>query len=247
MKKQIKLVSFLVIILTVGFSCGKDDNNTTTNTGLKLLWTLPITQNNLETYINLKDAVVYENNIFSGDEENNNRVLKSIDAGSKEVKWKWSDIIAPRFMIKKSYQFNNYLLQQVNANTYCIDLKTGKSKFNINRNEYFENWVCGIGNTFFISSYEDEAKIYIGDINTGKIQAFLTPNYKRKFPIGTYKRSIYPIAPTVYNSDTLLVIPFLEPADTGVISQIGTYNLTKKQWLYTNANIGLKNRDSTLK
>ena len=234
MKKQIKLVSFLVIILTVGFSCGKDDNNTT-NSGLKLLWTYPLSnQNDIYKYVSIRDNILYDKGVLIGDADNGTQMLKMIDTDTKETKWKWSEVVTPSFSIKRSYQYQNYLVYQVGKHSYGFNLENGKSTFSVNQKFTVEDWVSGIGNTFFISSYEDEAKIYMGDINTGTIQVFLSPNYKRQFPISAYQRSIYPITPTVYNNDTLLVIPFLEPADTGVISQIGTYNLTKKQWLYTN-------------
>ena len=239
MKKQIKLVSFLVIILTVGFSCGKDDNNATVNSGLKLLWTYPLSnQNDIYKYVSIRDNILYDKGVLIGDADDGTQMLKLIDADTKETKWKWSGVVTPSFAIKRSYQYQNYLVHQIGKHSYGFNLENGKSTFSIDQKFSFGNWVRGIGKTFFISSYEDEDKVYIGNVETGEINFFLMPNYERKHPVVNINRLIYPVTPTVLNGDTLLVIPFIEPKPQyDMYVKLSTYNITQKKWQYENIDV----------
>jgi outer membrane protein assembly factor BamB len=244
MKKTYQFFSFLAILLITSFSCGKEDstkNDAGTDIGLKLLWSHPISQNNINSYVDIVDQAQYNNAIVFGDAENGQRKLKMIDIRSKEIKWTWDEFRTNRFHLRNTYQFDKYLLRQTDDQSYCIDLETGKSVFNIKREREFNDDVVGIGKTFFLTTNNEENEIYIGNVENGEIKPFLKPNYEREFPITVpaYKRHIYPISPIVYNGDTLLVIPFIEPFtdENGVTPKISTYNISKKKWLYENIKI----------
>lgn len=242
---RVKLMLFIYIsFIATGFLSCSDKEVVIESSPLKLLLTTPLQgQTDVYKHIGINDDIVYNNGIVTGSVEADKRVLKMIDLNDKSVRWTWQEDIELAFAVKRMYQFDKYLVVQLRKNTYCIDLETGKSKFVFNKNINFDLWVSGIGNTFFIGTndYSNglEADLYKGDILTGEVKKYLTPDYEREFPAKEpLDRTMYKITTTIYQGDTLLFIPYFEPNPPyDIFPKMGLYNMTKGKWLYQNKKV----------
>ena len=71
------------------------------------------------------------------------------------------------------------------------------------------------------------------------MKKYLTPDYEREFPAkNPLGRLMYKTTPTVYQGDTLLFLPYIEPNPPyDIFPKIGLYNITKGKWLYQNKRV----------
>jgi outer membrane protein assembly factor BamB len=241
--KSIRVFLFISLIAAGFLSCG-DKEITVENSALKLLSTTPLQgQTDIYKHIAINDDVLYNNGIVVGSVDVDKRVLKMIDLNDKSVRWTWKEDIELAFSIGRMYQYNKYLVVQLRKNTYCIDLETGKSKFVINQPVSLDNWISGIGNTFFTGTFDEsngfESDLYKGDITTEEIKKYLTPDYQKEFPAkNPLGRVMYKATLTVYQGDTLLFLPYVEPNPPyDMFPKMGLYNMTKGKWLYQNKRV----------
>jgi outer membrane protein assembly factor BamB len=239
-------MKLMFIFITASFlaCCNKNEPITPTSP-LKLSWSIPIEGAN-DDYkrVDINDDVIYNNGVVISHYTNGKRSLRMIDLATQKERWIWTEDIHLAFNIDLQYQYEKYLVAEKHNKVYCIDLETGKSVF-INTLDfpYCNNWTSGIGNTFFISNYEEkgESSMYKGDIRTGQIVKYLTPDYEREFSLTValaIPRLMYKATTTVYQGDTLLNVLYVEPNPPyDMFPKMGLYNMSQKKWLYQNKRV----------
>ncbi|MFZ4542719.1 MAG: PQQ-binding-like beta-propeller repeat protein [Saprospiraceae bacterium] len=241
--KMIKLLICLSII-SAGFSACRDKEMPVTSSVLRMLYSLPLTEQvDIYKFVSIDDDIIYNNGIVVGSFENGKRSLKMIDLNTKETRWVWNDNTELAFAIKHMYLYSNFLVVLLRKDVYCIDLNTGKTNYSFNKSFYFENWVSGIGSTFFCSTFDEstgyQADLFKGNTSTGDFDKYLTPNYEKEFPAkNPLGRVIYKITATAYENDTLLFLPYIEPNPPYyVFPKMGLFNMSKNKWLYQNIKV----------
>jgi outer membrane protein assembly factor BamB len=235
---------FFCFIIVAGFLSCHNNETPIIDSNLKLFWSIPLKeQSDIYKFISIKDDVIYDNGIVTSSVENGKRSLIMVDLATKDIRWTWSDFTQQGFAIDRAYQTDKFLVLQIGHNGYAIDLSTGKTVFNINRDWGFYPGISGIENHFYIGTFDDkngyEADLYKGNIITGEIKKYLTPDYAKEFPAkNPLGRLMYKCSFTIYQGDSLLFLPYAEPNPPyDIFPKMGLYNMTKNKWLYQNKRI----------
>ena len=245
--KAIKVIKIFSILIAILCSCGceKDDivNRQTDDKGVVIaapyLWKTSLHEKEPISNSHISNPVIYNDNILvpttNGDKS---RSLSLISSKDGKILWDWDgqfDEDSEYFDIPFHYQYENLLTYHYGA-SYCIDLDNGSTKWRHKRERSFGPRIDSFGQYYFtyaniINSEEFDVGIaFKGDIQTGIISEYLTPNF-------TYehldcKRGINHIA-QVPNQKNLLVVDYCENLPDWIVQPfLGLYNTDTKQWIW---------------
>lgn len=180
------------------------------------------------------------------------RYLVSLDIATGKIQWEWSDLLPMTnnptagldplsFKELEYYRAGNLLIFIYVGNTYCLDLLSGKTVWK--RTQLIQRFqrISGLNNLFFTPGVpyhvREPYQVYAADIDGVLAEKpIVKPAYDTT---GAMKNSgfygfIRDVVPVALDTDTLLAIPFIDPALAGFTyrSALGLYNFSKKKWVY---------------
>ncbi|MBS4013681.1 MAG: PQQ-like beta-propeller repeat protein, partial [Bacteroidetes bacterium] len=176
---------------------------------------------------------------------NGKRFMSLINFETGSIIWSWNDLFdyTENSYLDISHAFlrNDLIVWQKGNNSYCIDLKTGITKWKIKRDSWYAERLLPLENNYLTFTFYtedsgfDNVVAYAGDIENGNLTEFLKANLSGEYvaPI-TNNGSIGGISyiNEIVNTDYLLVT-YAEPLpEWAVRSMFGLYNTETQEWVY---------------
>jgi outer membrane protein assembly factor BamB len=250
----------IAMFLTLNMSsCRKEDDIVFDQNGVAIklphLWKTPISNTKNLSEIIVATPVIYDNNKFLvGANNNEQRAIISLTAGTGTINWEWSDLLGllnnPTYKdpislhVEGIYKYDNKVFFTYSTSSYCIDLNSGQTfwKYKSFRSRYSRN--AGINNTYFTSgsTYEPlgEEKIYYGSMESSEEEKLLLePEYNRvDNPAGQFIGLLTYLTPFKNGTDTFIAFgqlnPFTDfttPEGMG-LTELNLYNVTQDKYEY---------------
>jgi outer membrane protein assembly factor BamB len=246
-----KPIKFLLFSILLWVSC-KDEESIKTKTdsngvyiSLPYIWSFGLHLQDPVSNSSFKHPIYYGDKIGMPITNGNNiRMLGLIDNHDGELIWKWDDRYRPETEDIEIYyyaQYNNLLTYQVGSRSYCINLDDGISYWRIRRNTSFLEKMYGKDSIYYTFSNSetkyleyDESVVYRGNILTGEIHEYLSPNFScAVLAPGDRIGDVTAALPYTINGVEHLVIIWQEPpTDWDWQSYVGLYNCETRQWVY---------------
>ena len=243
------------LVLAV-FSCHKPEDAVLDPDGVVIklphLWKASISNNGeLAEVVSEAQVVNSQGSFLVGANRNNNRYLMSLNSGTGDIDWAWSDLLplASNPSIKDPlsinegdyYQQGDQLTFLHNASTYSLNLQNGATLWKHQQQLVRGPQIAGIGNWYFNVGYPPNSTqgtaLYQGNSLTNDLEKeVVRPDYDqtdKQNESGQYGW-IRRILPFVTEQDTLVCLLYIDPALSGYQyrSAMSLYNLTKKTWVY---------------
>ena len=251
-----KLTWALLVIGLLG-SCRKPTPEADgVQTTLSPLWKTTLTDNDHLIEVVTQAHIYYTDEgrdyVLVGANRSDRRYLVSLDVATGKIRWQWSDLLPMTnnptagldplsFEESEYHRVGNLLVFIYVGNTYCIDLLTGKTVWKRTLPIQRFGWVAGLGDYYYTvgkpyGTYQGE-HIYRADMKGTLPETFVVkPLYDTT---GMLKNSghygfIREFVALPYEQDTLLAVPFIDPALLGFHyrTALGLYNLSKRKWVY---------------
>ncbi|MCL2073386.1 MAG: PQQ-binding-like beta-propeller repeat protein [Marinilabiliaceae bacterium] len=207
------------------------------------LWKTSLHQKEPTSNSYIKNQIIYNNNIVvpttNGEESRALSLLNTIDG---KILWSWDDIYKDHLEyidVDYHHQYENLFTFQIGGRGYCINLENGTTKWHHRRDRSFDVRMNSIDNLYFViygpidnnsEKYHKDITSFIGDIKTGIISEFLTPNFTYENP--DYWRGVQFIN-QIPNKDNLLLVSYFENLEDYVIQPFfGLYDKDLDEWIW---------------
>lgn len=246
-----KSITVMMVLCIFMASCHKDDdtNNQTDENGviisLPYQWKKSLHLNGIVSNGYISDAIYHNGNIvIPTTDGENNRHLTMINPNNGDTIWQWNDNYLPysnQINIFEYFQNSSLLTYQTGNKSYCINLDDGSTKWKSERNEPFFVQVSGLNNTYFSFGQSeqfpqyDERIGYKGNLETGEIEEYITPNFTLEHIIGDRIGDVTRIEPYMHNGVQHLAITWQELTDDTIWffqTYLGLYNYETNEWVY---------------
>jgi len=252
MKSFLVFISSFVIIISSSCEREELDNEVKLDKDGAIVsqpieWSEPLSDRELIA-TGIRSSVVWQKNVLFSGLKNNDQVFYMKDSENGETIWQWSNFLTDfeDWDITSHYLYGSYLIVPNGPRGYCIDLSNGETIWRSTSSSDIGSLIRGLGRKYFrVGNYmknDDgyyEGVVLMGDIlNSESPHVIATPPYqKMQADILGSVGLLTGIAPFV-NSDTLLLITYADPvSDKEYDNYLGLYNISKKNWEYSNKNI----------
>ncbi|MDR0295680.1 MAG: PQQ-binding-like beta-propeller repeat protein [Prevotellaceae bacterium] len=243
-----KILSFFSIFMVFLFSCGcekekdvvkKQVDDKGVVVAIPFIWKAKLHQKSSEANGYINNSVVYNDNIVipttNGEK---GRYISLLDTKTGKYLWHWEDMYEQGYyknMVSFHYQYKNLLTYQNGGRSYCIDLDNGNTKWRHKRDRSFDVRIDSYDNFYF--TYGDikidgnlEQIAYKGDIETGIISEFLTPNFT--YECDDCRKAVLHIT-QVPNNDNLLLVTYFENLPDWITQlYFGLYDTETEKWVW---------------
>jgi len=238
---------FIFVAFVFLCSCEKDRkvkyqlDNTGVVIAAPYLWKTSLHQKEPASNSFLKYPIIYNDNILVPTTKGeDSRLLSLINTIDGSVLWRWNDLFRESEYIDIDYyhQYSNLVTYQYGGRSYCINMDNGETYWKLRRNGSFDIRITSWGQYYFSqlvvmnegkTGYNAEST-YKGDILTGEISEFVTPNYTLR-GIDCIRRIVF--ANPVPNQENLLLVSYYEaPPDWIMQSYFGLYDTVSGVWLW---------------
>jgi outer membrane protein assembly factor BamB len=174
----------------------------------------------------------------------NNRYLGMVNSNTGELLWKWDERYhheTESVDINYYLQYQNLLTYTMGGRCYCINIDNGSTSWKKQRNLSFIDQLYGKDSIYYTFSNSetkyleyDESVVYRGNILTGEIHEYLSPNFScAVLAPGNRIGDVTAALPYTINGVEHLVIIWQEPpTDWDWQSYVGLYNCEARQWVY---------------
>ena len=221
-------------------------------TKLSHTWDRSISNNGQLAEIVNKTQIVYDQrNILVGMNKDGKSMLGSLNNDTGTLNWVWDGMVAsinnPTFVDQlsigeeKYHVYDNKLVFIWGANTYCVNLSTGKTQW-LNQLQISRFPRCsGYNGLYFYGSptknYLEGESLWAGSMSGGVSDEFIVyPAYDfldadKSSP---YQGGISEILPFEQGGNLLLAVLFGDPGKTNnrFPTNMGLYNLSQRKWVY---------------
>ena len=241
-----KFVFFLIIIF-ISSSCKEeimlhqiDDQGVIIAT--PYLWKTSLHEKEPASNGFLKFPIMYNDNVLIPTTNGkNSHKISLIDSKDGKFLWRWDDIFAEYSLyndVNYCHQYRNLLTSQKGSRSFCINMDTGTTHWKYRRDRSFHIRITSFEQYYITygpitndsEKYHKDFTSFIGDIETGIISEFITPNFAYEDP--EYWRGVQFVNQNP-EKDNLFLISYFENLEDYIIRPFfGLYDNDLKEWVW---------------
>ncbi|MCH7410819.1 PQQ-binding-like beta-propeller repeat protein [Belliella sp. DSM 111904] len=246
-----KIYFIFILIILFGASCSKEDTPTLKRNdkgeliSIPYLWKKRLHKSNPQVNGRMDTPIYLEKNIVIPMTDGPlGRLLSMINTESGNTIWEWDERFVPEteeIVIYMFHLYQNILFYNIGSRLYAVNIKTGETHWRKREDRSFWSHTYGKGAEFYIFGRSDafpdsidQSIVFKGDMYTGKIEEYLTPNFTGNHLYGGNRIGSVPAAvPIDFDGKEHLIVVWQEGiSGYNLQSYLGLWDKTNGEWIY---------------